>query len=694
MKLFGALGTLALCDAACLVHAVAVKPRPRPQTASPEHDLAARETALSMFAAKPIGNAISHAGWKVTCDSEEAADGNECGKAIDGDKGTFWHTAYSGGDAPPPHNITVDMGSQQTINGISVLPRQDGNDRGWIGRHDVLVSADGRSWGSPVATGTWYGDATEKFSNFEPRAARYVRVVTTTEAQGRPWTSIAELNIYRAQQQAPPAKTGVGKWGLTLDFPVVPVAGAVDPLTGKVVVWSAYEADQYEGSPGGYTLTSTWDPATGEVTERNVTNIGHDMFCPGVSLDAEGNVVVTGGSNAEKTSFYDAASEGWVAGPDMKVPRGYQSSATCSDGRVFTIGGSWSGGQYEKNGEVWDPARNAWTMLSKAAVKPMLTADRQGIYRADNHAWLFGWGNGSVFQAGPSTAMNWYDTRGSDGGVSTAGPRGSDPDSMCGNAVMFDATQGKILTVGGAPSYQDADATANAHVVTIGAPGTQAKVKAAGGGKMSRARIFANAVALPDGTVLVTGGQQHGVPFADSTPQLTPELYDPARDAFVEQAPNSVVRVYHSIALLLPDATVLSGGGGLCGGACDTNHFDAQVFSPRYLFDDRGDPARRPAIRSVDGKDGLRAGGRIAIETDGAVRAAALVRYGSSTHTVNTDQRRVPLTLKQQQAGGDSYSYTAQLPADLGVLLPGYWMLFVMNDKGVPSVATTVKVLL
>ncbi|GJN72569.1 hypothetical protein PLICBS_006642 [Purpureocillium lilacinum] len=685
MKLLGTVAALALCDAASHTYAVAVKPRPH--TAMP--NLAARGTEMSLMAAKPIGNAINRAGWKVTCDGEEA--GNECAKAIDGDNNTMWHTAWQNDNPPPPHTITVDMGSAQTINGISVLPRQDGIEHGWIARHDVLVSDDGQTWGDPVATGTWYTDATAKYANFEPRSARYVRLVARSEAQGRPWTSIAELNVYRADGPPVP-KNGIGKWGLTLDFPVVPVAGVVDPLTGKVVVWSAYENDQYEGSPGGWTLTSTWDPATGEVTERNVTNIGHDMFCPGVSLDASGRVVVTGGSNAQKTSFYDAATEAWVPGPDMKTPRGYQASATCSDGRVFTIGGSWSGGQFEKNGEVWDPKTNSWRALPGAAVKPMLTKDRGGIYRADNHAWLFGWRNGSVFQAGPSTAMNWYYTAG-DGRVRSAGqrraPRGADPDAMCGNAVMFDATAGKILTVGGAPHYEDADATTNAHVLTLGDAGAAPKVVFAGNG-MAHPRIFANAVVLPDGTVFVTGGQQHAELFKDTTPQLTPELYDPALGAFVEQAPNSVVRVYHSMALLLPDATVLSGGGGLCGGACDTNHFDAQVFSPRYLFDGEGQPAARPKIRAVASKE-VHAGDAIKVTTDGPVKSAALVRYGSATHSVNTDQRRVPLTLRQD---GGSYAYSADLPRDLGVLLPGYWMLFVMNDKGVPSVAATVKVLL
>jgi len=54
-------------------------------------------------------------------------------------------------------------------------------------------------------------------------------------------------------------------------------------------------------------------------------------------------------------------------------------------------------------------------------------------------------------QAGPSHNMNWYYP----GGNATrhAGPRGTDPNAMNGNAVMYDAVNGKVLTLGGAPNY-------------------------------------------------------------------------------------------------------------------------------------------------------------------------------------------------------------------------------------------------
>ena len=65
---------------------------------------------------------------------------------------------------------------------------------------------------------------------------------------------------------------------------------------------------------------------------------------------------------------------------------------------------------------------------------------------------LFAWKGATVFQAGPSLAMNWYDTNG-DGTQVGAGNRTGDGDAMCGNAVMYDATAGKILVTGGAVDY-------------------------------------------------------------------------------------------------------------------------------------------------------------------------------------------------------------------------------------------------
>ncbi|KAH7132773.1 galactose oxidase precursor [Dactylonectria macrodidyma] len=642
-----------------------------------------------LAAAPPLGNTpISRAGWTVKCSSE--APRSPCKNAIDDKTDTFWQTLWGKANPRPPHSITIDMKTTRNVNGISVLPRQDGNTRNWIGRHEVRLSNDGTNWGNPVAWGTWWGDKYAKVANFETTPARYVRLTAITNIDDYPWVAIADLKVFKAKTYSPPAP-GIGRWGATMNFPVIPVAGAVEPTSGRVVVWSAYRYDAFGGTTprGGFTLSSVWDPKTGIIAERNITNTHHDMFCPGISMDGDGQIVVTGGNDAAKTTIYDSPSDSWLAGPDMKIPRGYQSSATTSDGRVFTIGGSWSGARGGKNGEIYDPKARTWTLLPKAIVAPMLTKDKEGIYKADNHAWLFGWKKGSVFQAGPSTAMNWYYTSGQ-GGQKAAGARQADgkvdPDSMNGNSVMFDAAKGKILTLGGSTSYKNVPATNAAHVLTIAEPGSVAQAAFAGANGMLHARTFHTSVVLPDGSVFITGGQSYANPFFDTTPQLEPELYLPGSNTFVKQQKNSIPRIYHSISLLLPDATVFNGGGGLCG-SCKTNHFDAQIFTPNYLYDGNGQLATRPRITTTS-TGTVKVGSTITFNTDSAVKGASLIRYGTTTHAVNTDQRRIPLTLKN--VGTNKYSF--QIPADSGIAVPGYWMLFALNSANVPSVAATIKV--
>lgn len=645
---------------------------------------------FQIFAAAPPsgGTVIDRTTWTATCSSEVST--SPCKDAIDPVTSTFWQSGTSTNNGKPPHTITVDMKKTFNVNGISMYPRQGGDIKNWIGRHEVYLSTDNKNWGKPVAWGTWWGDKYAKLANFETQPARYVRLVALTNSDGFNGVAISDFKVFEASSYTPP-NPALGTWSATLNFPVIPVAGAVNPLTGNVIIWSAYRYDAFQGSTprGGFTLSSVWNRKDGIITERNITDNKHDMFCPGISMDGEGQIVVTGGNDAQKTTIYDPASDAWVPGPNMKIARGYQASATTSDGRVFTIGGSWSGPAGGKNGEIYDPKTKTWTLLTKAIVAPMLTNDKEGVYKADNHAWLFGWRSGSVFQAGPSTAMNWYDTAGS-GGQKAAGTRRKngkiDPDSMNGNAVMFDAAKGKILTCGGAVDYRDSPSHQNAHVLTIDVPGDIAQTALTNG--MLRKRAFHTTVVLPDGTVFITGGQSYANPFFDTDSQLEPELFRPSSNDFITQRANTIPRNYHSMSLLLPDATVLNGGGGLCG-SCAYNHFDAQIFSPAYLYKSDGTLASRPKISATSAKT-MKIGSMLTVTTDRAISSAALIRYGTATHTVNTDQRRLPLGLKS--AGTNKYTFT--LPNDSGVVIPGYWMLFVLDSAGVPSVAATIKVTL
>ena len=623
---------------------------------------------------------IDRTGWTATTDSFQP--GNEPANVLDNNPSTFWHTEFNPTNAALPHNIVINMNQVYNVNGVSYLPRQDGISNGNIGQHTIELSLDGTNWATPVVIGAYLDDNSTKRTTFQTKPAQLVRLTALSEAGARgPWTSAAEINVFSTSTYTLPP-TSLGEWGPTVDFPVVPVAAAVLHDTGRVLVWSSWKANDFGGSPGGLTQTADYDPTSGVISQRTVTNTQHDMFCPGLSLDATGRPIVTGGINSEKTSIYDPGADNWVAASNMQISRGYQSQATLSDGRIFTIGGSWSGGTGGKNGEIYNPTSNLWALLSGCPVAPMLTNDAQGVYRQDNHGWLFGWKEGSVFQAGPSMAMNWYGTTGS-GSQQSAGPRASDPDAMNGNAVMYDAANGKILTTGGSPNYQQSSATGNAHVITIGAPGDTPTVETIS--SMAYTRAFANSVVLPDGKVVIIGGQAYAVPFTDDTAAMSPEIWDPTTSTFTTLNAMAIPRTYHSVALLMPDATVLSGGGGLCGG-CTTNHLDAEIFSPPYLFNGDGTLAARPTISSV-APTVFAAGATVVVQADTAVSSFSLIRYGSATHSVDTDQRRIALT---PSVSGNTF--TLSVTNDSGIAIPGYWMLFAVDGAGVPSVAQTVLI--
>ncbi|MGW7457320.1 discoidin domain-containing protein [Streptomyces sp. NPDC054797] len=619
---------------------------------------------------------LSRTGWTATASDEETSGENgRAANVLDGDADSLWHSAYTGTPAPLPHSITLDMKRATAVSALVYHPRTSGPN-GRAGAYTVTTSSDGSSFGAPVAAGTWPDDAAVKTATFtRTESARYVRLTVTTEAGGRgPWTSAGEIRL------SGPADSAVhGSWDRITGFPLVPVATAVLP-GDKLLAWSAYATDRFGGS-NGYTQTAILDLKTGKVTQRRIDNTGHDMFCPGIAMLADGRVLVTGGSNAEKASIYDPATDAWSATASMNIARGYQAMTLLSTGEAFVLGGSWSGTAGDKTGEVWSPGARTWRRLPGVPASPALTADPAGPYRADNHMWLHATSGGKVLHLGPSKQMNWISTTGT-GSITAAGTRADSQDAMTGNAVAYDI--GKLLTLGGSPAYQDSPATRRAYTVSISGD----RVQAARTGDMEHARAFSNSVVLPDGKVAVFGGQAHPVPFSDATSVLAPELWDPATGTFTPLATMAIPRNYHSVANLLPDGRIFSGGGGLCGD-CATNHADGAVFTPPYLLNADGSPKPRPVITGgVPSRAAL--GARLTVSTQGQVASFVLMRAAAATHSTDNDQRRVPLV--STPTGTGTGTYTVSLPADGGVALPGTYMLFALDAQGVPSTAAFLTV--
>lgn len=147
---------------------------------------------------------LSRDTWKVVrADSIQPNEG-EAENAIDHNPETFWHTRWQG-DAPrPPHELVIDLGVRAELSGVSILPRQ-GNENGRIGDYEIYTGENGSEWGQPAAKGRFSGDSSlERVLFAKPREARYIRLVALSEAKGREWSAIAEIEPIALRSLEPP----------------------------------------------------------------------------------------------------------------------------------------------------------------------------------------------------------------------------------------------------------------------------------------------------------------------------------------------------------------------------------------------------------------------------------------------------------------------------------------------------------
>jgi hypothetical protein len=175
----------------------------------------------------------------------------------------------------------------------------------------------------------------------------------------------------------------------------------------------------------------------------------------------------------------------------------------------------------------------------------------------------------------------------------------------------------------------------------------------------------------------------------------TAELWIPHTEQWVELAEQQHERMYHSVAILLPDARVLTAGNGYRTGL--TNHRNAEIFSPPYLF-----WGPRPVITSHPSSAiGYDDAFEVDVEytppasadetgtpaSSDSIARATLVRLGSVTHQFDMDQRLVELDITNRS--GDTVTLLSPLNANIAP--PGWYMLFLLADSGVPSEAAYVR---
>jgi hypothetical protein len=212
---------------------------------------------------------------------------------------------------------------------------------------------------------------------------------------------------------------------------------------------------------------------------------------------------------------------------------------------------------------------------------------------------------------------------------------------------------------------------------------------------MTFGRWYPSAVTLADGRVLALSGQKPADANGPRGSVTIPEVYDPERnewrllwnpetERWTVVASSLRSRMYHSTSVLLPDGRVLTAGGENCGsnGRTNVEETNGEIYSPPYLF--RGP---RPVIDATPTELSYGMSFRVDTPNADSIDSVALLRPGAVTHSVDQGQRYVPLTFKRRSGRLD-----VDAPAGGGTAPPGYYMLFIVDDAGVPSVAKFVRI--
>jgi hypothetical protein len=481
-----------------------------------------------------------------------------------------------------------------------------------------------------------------------------------------------------------PDAASTGSWGPVVPWDIVPLHMSLLP-NGKIFAWGKTEVGDTMGMP------RIWDPSTGPPTGLPEITLPEMLFCAGHTLMPDGRLMVAGGHYQDdagiKVTYFFSQDGAPQKTQSMAHGRWYPTLTVLADGRVLTMAGRNEAGNVVTTPEIWEDGR--WVELPGAGTLEIPYYPRNFVDPK----------TGLIFYASERIQSRWFNVDGTGAGggrgVWTAGPTHRYAfNREYGSAVMYDA--GKILVVGGGghtgwptPDPRNSQPTETAEIIDLNQTAPAWEFTA----PMAFKRRHMNATILPDGQVLATGGTRGGgfVNIDRGLAVHEAEIWNPATGQWRTLAANNrnIMRVYHSVSLLLPDGTVLHGasgdamavqpGGGVVPVPPERNH---EIFSPPYLF-----KGARPTITSLSQAVGY--GETFSVVTPNAAQITDVrwIRLGSVTHAFDMNQRANTLSFTRTSTGVD-----VTAPANPNLAPPGYYLLFILNRNGVPSTGKVVRI--
>ena len=144
----------------------------------------------------PAKGLIPNDDWKIVrASSESSGNGKLAKNAIDGDPGTWWHSAFSGQAPKHPHELVIDLGKEYEVRGFRYLARQDPGWNGALADCEFYVSGDPKAFGAPAVKATFKKLKTAQDAACKPTRGRYVLLRALSEVNGGPWATVGELGV-------------------------------------------------------------------------------------------------------------------------------------------------------------------------------------------------------------------------------------------------------------------------------------------------------------------------------------------------------------------------------------------------------------------------------------------------------------------------------------------------------------------
>src|SRR6188472_1408153 len=476
-----------------------------------------------------------------------------------------------------------------------------------------------------------------------------------------------------------------GTWTvLPYQMPINPISATLVP-NGKVLIVAGSENDRSNNSSGAESYrAAVWDPTGTNESSITVQNLSYDVFCSGTAALFDGRSLIVGGTSdysftgENRASIFNPATSQYVQSQNMVDGRWYATATALADGRIMAMSGLTQTGGTSRTIEIYDLQRAGagWNSPTSVPFTPplfprleLLPGGRvfytgHGSGNSSANAWIFNPATGGWTQSATTTRNRKY-------GSSVLLP------------LLPPSYVPRVMNFGGGAN----PATSSTDIIDLSA----ATPSYTAGPNMSTGRIEMNAVILPNGKVLAEGGSLN-----DETPDTaskTADLYDPVSNTMGSAGTAAFSRLYHSTALLLPDATVVSMGSN----PPNRGRYEPaiEIYTPSYLYDsnDHLITTDRPQITALSFSGPIHYGMPFSVSytSTSPISSAVLIRPGSATHASDMEQRLIGLCGATTPCNAANNTLSLTTPPDGSIAPPGYYMLFLVDSAGVPSKARFIQ---